>query len=83
MMMAPAAMEIASPAVDIGLWPLSPKGEQILDELEADYGVRSRERLPSGERLYVIGDADVARHYERHLAGFDADWPSHVALTVH
>ena len=69
-------------SVDIGLRPLSHEGEQLLDELEADYGVRTHERLPSGERLYVINSGDVARHYERHLAGYDADWPSHVALTV-
>jgi hypothetical protein len=70
-------------AVDIGLQPLTPKGEQILDELESDYGVRAHEKPPGGERLYVISSADVASHYERHLAGYDADWPSHVTLTVH
>jgi hypothetical protein len=69
--------------VDIGLQPISPRGDQILDELQADYGSRPHETLPSGERLYVIRNADVARIYERHLAGFDADWSSHIALTIH
>jgi hypothetical protein len=68
--------------MDLGLRALSPKGEQILDQLEADYGVRSRKRLTSGERLYVVTNAGVAHHYERHLSGFDADWTSHVELTI-
>ena len=54
----------------------------MLDDLEADYGVRSHERRPDSERLYIIRSEDAAQHYERHLAGYDADWPSHVALTV-
>lgn len=70
-------------AVDISLRPLSPAGKKILDELESDYGVRARETRNGGERLYVITAPNMADHYERHLAGYNADWRSHVAIAVH
>jgi hypothetical protein len=69
--------------VNIGLRPLTPAGGRILDELESDYGLRARERMPNGERLYVVSSGDVARHYERHLAGYDSDWSTHVVLAIH
>jgi hypothetical protein len=68
--------------VDIGLRPLSPRGEQILDQLDDEYG--KTPRLASGrERLYVISGPQVREHYERHLTGCDPNWQSHVQVTVH
>jgi hypothetical protein len=67
--------------MEIGLRPLTPRGQQILDQHDDEYGARPQ--LDHGERLYAISGPQVREHYERHLAGCDGNWQEHVRITIY